>query len=80
MCISARAGEKFCSQNMDMQAGENGTFQMKRNLRNVVVLVFYGPSTHFRSYRDRSINLATLFLGKCPRQFTRFSDHSFTSN
>ena len=36
----------------------------------VVVLVFYGPSTHFRSFRARSINLSTLFLGKPPRPFT----------
>ena len=32
--------------------------------------LFYGPSTHFRSFRARSVNLATLFLGKPPRQFT----------
>ena len=25
---------------------------------------------HFRSFRARSVNLATLFLGKPPRQFT----------
>ena len=42
----------------------------------VVELVFYGPSTHFRSFRARSVNLATLFLGKPPRQFTS----SFASN
>ena len=36
----------------------------------LVVLVFYGSSTHFRSFRARSVNLATLFLGKPPRQFT----------
>ena len=30
----------------------------------------YGPSTHFRSFRARSVYLATLFLGKPPRQFT----------
>ena len=36
----------------------------------VVVLVFYGPSTHFRSFQVQSINLASLFLGKPPRQFT----------
>ena len=35
----------------------------------VVVLVFYGPWTHFRSFRVRSVNLSTLFLGKPPRQF-----------
>ena len=36
----------------------------------LVVLVFYGPLTHFMSFRARSVNLATLFLGKPPRQFT----------
>ena len=36
----------------------------------LVVLVFYGPLTHFRSFRARSVNLATLFLGKPPGQFT----------
>ena len=36
----------------------------------VVVLVFYGPSTFFRSFRAQSVNLSTLFLGKPPRQFT----------
>ena len=28
----------------------------------IVVLVFYGPSKHFMSFRARSVNLATLFL------------------
>ena len=36
----------------------------------IVELVFYGPSTHFRSFQAWSVNLATLFLGKSPRQFT----------
>ena len=36
----------------------------------VVVLVFYGSLTHFRSFRAQSVNLATAFLGKPPRQFT----------
>ena len=36
----------------------------------LVVLMFYGPSAHFRSFRTRSVNLATLFLGKPPWQFT----------
>ena len=36
----------------------------------VVLFLFYGPSTHLRSFRARSVNLATLFLGKPPRQFT----------
>ena len=33
----------------------------------LVWFLFYGPSTHFRSFWARSVNLATLFLGK---QFT----------
>ena len=33
-------------------------------------VVFYGPSTLFRSFRARSVNLATLYLGKPPRQLT----------
>ena len=36
----------------------------------LVVLVFYGPSTHVRSFQARSVNLVTLFLGKPPGQFT----------
>ena len=35
-----------------------------------VWFLFYGPSTHFRSFRAWSVNLATLFLGKPPKQFT----------
>ena len=45
----------------------------------LVWFLFYGPSTHFRSFRARSVNLATLFLGKPPRQFTNTA-HSFASN
>ena len=36
-----------------------------------VWFLFYGPSTHFRSFQARSVTLTTLFLGKPPRQFTR---------
>ena len=36
----------------------------------LVWFLFYGPSTHFRSFRARSVTLTTLFLGKPPRQFT----------
>ena len=36
----------------------------------VVELVFYSPSKHFMSFRARSVNLVTLFLGKPPRQLT----------
>ena len=36
----------------------------KANVVVVVVLVFYGPSTLFRSFRARSVNISTLVLGK----------------
>ena len=36
----------------------------------LVWFLFYGPSTHLRSFWAQSVNLATLFLGKPPRQFT----------
>ena len=36
---------------------------------------FYGPSTHFRSFRVQSVILTTLFLGKPPRQFTQYFVH-----
>ena len=36
----------------------------------LVSWLFYGPSTHFRSFRARSVSLSTLFLGKSHRQFT----------
>ena len=36
----------------------------------LVWFLFYGPSTHFRSFRARTVNLDTLFLGKPSRQFT----------
>ena len=46
----------------------------------LVRFLFYGPSTHFRSFRAWSVILTTLFLGK-PRQFTSaLSAHSFASN
>ena len=35
----------------------------------LVWFLFYGPSTRFRSFRARSVNLVTPFLGKPPRQF-----------
>ena len=38
--------------------------------RGLVWFLFYGPLTHFRSFRARSVNLATLFLCKLLRQFT----------
>ena len=41
-----------------------------KTFRWLIVLVFYGPSAHFRSFRAQSVNIATLFLGKPPRQFT----------
>ena len=41
----------------------------KKILLVVVVSMFYGPSTLFRTFRARSVtvNLSTLFLGKPPR-------------
>ena len=36
----------------------------------VIVLVFYCPSTLFRSFWVRSVNLSIMFLGKPPKQFT----------
>ena len=35
-----------------------------------VWFLLYCPSTHFRSFRVRSVTLTTLFLGKPPRQLT----------
>ena len=55
---------------------QNSLYLLGRHLDVVVVvvvvveLVFYGPSTRVRSFRARSVNLSTLFLGKPPRQFT----------
>ena len=37
---------------------------------DLVWCLFYGPSTHFRSFWARSVTLSTLFPGKPPRQFT----------
>ena len=48
----------------------NSTFLLTFEKFGLVWFLFYGPSTHFRSFRARSVNLATLFLGKPPRQFT----------
>ena len=36
----------------------------------LVWLLFYCPSTHFRSFRARLVTLTILFLGKPHRQFT----------
>ena len=41
---------------------------------------FYGSSTHFMSFRLRSVNLATLFLGKLLGSLPVLSAHSFASN
>ena len=63
---------------MDIDTGEewfgiaNGlnSFINELSERDLIWFLFYGPSTHFMSYRAWSVNLATLFLGKSPRQFT----------
>ena len=36
----------------------------------LVCFLFYGPSTHFRSFRAQSVTLTTLILGKPAMQFT----------
>ena len=40
----------------------------RSDMNVVVVLVFYGPSTQFRSFQLWSVNLSTLLLDKPPRQ------------
>ena len=42
--------------------------------------LFYSPSTQFRSFRARSVNLARLFLGKLLGGLPVLSAHSFASN
>ena len=47
----------------------------------IVVLVFYGPLTHFRSFLVQSVNLSTLFLGKPDlSSLPVLSAYSFASN
>ena len=46
------------------------TYKKKKILFFLVWFLFYVPSTHFRSFRVRSVTLITLFLGKPLRQFT----------
>ena len=43
---------------------------IKQNVSNMFLWFDFGPSTHFRSFRARSVTLTTLILGKPPRQFT----------
>ena len=44
--------------------------QLLNAIFGLVWFLFYCPSTHFRSFRARSVTLTILFLGKPPRQFT----------
>ena len=46
----------------------------------LVWFLFDGPSTHFRSFRMRSITLSTLFLGKTPGNLPVLSANSFARN
>ena len=48
----------------------NSILMLMMRIWLLVLFVFNGSSTHFRSFRARSVNLATLFLGKPPRPFT----------
>ena len=51
-------------------------------VRFLAWVLFYSPSTHFRSFRARSVTLTTLFLGNLPvlSAHSVFSAHSFASN
>ena len=60
----------------DMHAGR----QLPMFYVVVVELEFYGPSTHFRSFPARSVDLATLFLESLLGSLQIFSAHSFASN
>ena len=46
----------------------------------LVVLVFYSPSTHFRSFQARSVNLATLSWANLLGSVPVLSAHLFPSN
>ena len=64
----------FCGEISKHRAGICKTLSLQHLLvpkhGHLVVLVFYSPSTLFRSFQALSVNLSTLFLGKPPRQFT----------
>ena len=66
-CINQHAS---MHQSTCMHASSNMLLMLKDQWHVTVIFskvlfdLFYGPSTHFRSYRARSVNLATLFLGK----------------
>ena len=49
-------------------------------IKVVVVLVFYGPSTLFRSFQVLSVNLPTLFQGASLGSLPVCSAYSFASN
>ena len=56
---------------MGWVSGNNGNMLLDAFGKMLLVLfLFHGPSTHFRSFRARSVTLTSLFLGKPPRQFT----------
>ena len=47
---------------------------------NLIWFLFYDPSTHFRSFRARSVTLTTLFLASLLGSLPVFSAHSFAIN
>ena len=49
-------------------------------IKLVIVLVFYDPSTHFRSIRARLVNLSTLFWASLLGSLPVLNAHSFASN
>ena len=50
------------------------SFLLQNFCFGLIGYLFYGPSTHFRSFWAQSVTLTTLFLGKPPNA------HSFASN
>ena len=62
---------------VDKNKQDDGLQTLSLKMIVVIVLVFYGPSTYFWSFRARSVNLATLFLAKPPRQFTSIQSPFF---
>ena len=65
-CIIDPLGMSFTKQNFAVYVCS----VVSKSQSNYVVLLFYGLSTHFRSFRVQSVYLSTLSLGKPPRQFT----------
>ena len=63
--------KQTCMRNlMEIRDKRSGSIFQSFDRSNLVWFPFYGPSTHLRSFRARSVTLTTPFLGKPPGQFT----------